>query len=61
MTPSDDGYDETRALWNGSFDKRPAVIARCRTTDDVIAVSSASPVRAASPSPFAAAATASPA
>src|SRR6478736_6079221 len=38
LTPGDDGYDEARALWNGWFDKRPAVIARCRTTDDVVSV-----------------------
>lgn len=38
LTPGDDGYDEVRALWNGSFDKRPAVIARCRTTADVVSV-----------------------
>ena len=38
LTPGDDGYDEARALWNGWFDKRPAVIARCRTTEDVVAV-----------------------
>src|SRR5438874_293111 len=38
LTPRDDGYDEVRALWNGSFDKRPAVIARCRATSDVVAV-----------------------
>src|SRR5881392_1763847 len=36
LTPGDEGYDEVRALWNGSFDKRPAVIARCRTTADVV-------------------------
>ena len=35
LTPADAGYDEARAVWNGSFDKRPAVIARCRTTADV--------------------------
>lgn len=35
LTAGDDGYDEARAVWNGSFDKRPAVIARCRTTADV--------------------------
>ena len=38
LMSGDDGYDEARALWNGWFDKRPAVIARCRTADDVVAV-----------------------
>jgi hypothetical protein len=38
LTAGDDGYDEARALWNGWFDKRPAVIARCRTADDVVSV-----------------------
>ena len=38
LSPGDDGYDETRALWNGWFDKRPAVIARCQTTEDVVSV-----------------------
>jgi FAD/FMN-containing dehydrogenase len=38
LMPGDDGYEETRAIWNGSFDKHPAVIARCRTTADVVAV-----------------------
>ena len=42
LTPGDDGYDEARALWNGWFDKRPAVVARCRTTQDVV---SGRPVR----------------
>src|SRR5438132_5774060 len=37
LMPNDDHYDEARAIWNGSIDKRPAVIARCRTTDDVVA------------------------
>jgi hypothetical protein len=38
LAPGDDGYDETRAVWNGSFDKRPAVIARCRTAVEVASV-----------------------
>jgi hypothetical protein len=37
LMPGDVGYEQTRALWNGWFDKRPALIARCRTTDDVVA------------------------
>ena len=38
LTPGEDGYDEARALWNASFDRRPSVIARCRTTSDVVSV-----------------------
>ena len=38
IMPGDETYDDVRALWNGAFDKRPAVIARCRTTDDIVEV-----------------------
>ena len=29
-------YDAARAIWNGMHDKRPALIAQCQTTDDVV-------------------------
>jgi FAD/FMN-containing dehydrogenase len=37
VTPADLGYDEHRKVWNGSIDRRPAVIARCAGVRDVIA------------------------
>jgi FAD/FMN-containing dehydrogenase len=35
LREGDDGYDAARAVWNGMFDRRPAVILRCQTADDV--------------------------
>ncbi len=35
VRPGEPGYDDTRALFNVMIDKRPAVIARCATPDDV--------------------------
>lgn len=37
VAADDTGYDETRKIWNGRFDRRPAAIARCTGPDDVLA------------------------
>ena len=34
--PGDAGFDAARQLWNSMIQKRPAVIARCRSTADVV-------------------------
>jgi FAD/FMN-containing dehydrogenase len=36
ISPGDLGYDDARAVWNGSIDKRPALIVRPRGAADVI-------------------------
>jgi FAD/FMN-containing dehydrogenase len=36
VRPEDDGYDTTRAIFNGMVDKRPAMIVRCVGASDVI-------------------------
>jgi FAD/FMN-containing dehydrogenase len=36
LGPADEGYDEQRRIWNGSFDRRPAAIVRCAGVADVI-------------------------
>jgi FAD/FMN-containing dehydrogenase len=37
IQPKDEGYDDARTVWNAMIDKRPALIARCSGTADVIA------------------------
>jgi FAD/FMN-containing dehydrogenase len=36
LRPGEEGYDEARRIWNGAIDRRPALIARCAGTDDVL-------------------------
>ena len=36
LRPGNAGYDDSRRVWNGMFDRRPALIARCAGTADVI-------------------------
>src|SRR5688572_11250952 len=37
IVPSDPNYDDARRAWNADVDHRPIVIARCESTDDVVA------------------------
>src|SRR5215831_786437 len=37
LEPGQPGYDESRLLFNPTIDRRPAVVARCATTADVVA------------------------
>jgi FAD/FMN-containing dehydrogenase len=36
LRSGEDGYDQARKIWNGMFDRRPALIARCAGAADVI-------------------------
>ncbi|MFJ8026785.1 FAD-binding oxidoreductase [Streptomyces sp. NPDC096311] len=44
ITEDSTGYDQARTLWNAVIDKRPALIARCTNTEDVVAVVNAARV-----------------
>jgi FAD/FMN-containing dehydrogenase len=37
LEPTDVGYDAARTVHNGLIDRRPGLIVRCRTTNDVVA------------------------
>src|SRR5437588_12681967 len=37
LRPEDEGYDAARAIFNGVYDRRPAIIARCTGVADVVA------------------------
>jgi len=37
ITLEDSSYEEARRIWNGTIDKKPGVIVRCGSVDDVIA------------------------
>jgi len=36
LRPGVDGYESARQIWNGIFDRRPALIVRCVGTSDVV-------------------------
>jgi FAD/FMN-containing dehydrogenase len=37
ILPGDPDYEAARGVWNGAFDRRPAMIARCADVEDVVA------------------------
>jgi len=37
VLPEDADYDTVRKIWNDMIDRKPALIVRCRNTDDIIA------------------------
>src|ERR1700730_17925025 len=37
IKPADEAYDDARKVWNGMIDRRPSLIVRCQTSEDVVA------------------------
>ena len=37
ITPTDDGYESARKIWNGMIDKKPGLIVRCKDVADITA------------------------
>ncbi|WP_372379259.1 FAD-binding oxidoreductase [Vibrio natriegens] len=36
ILPDDASYDEVRKIWNGMIDRKPGMIARCKSAEDVV-------------------------
>ncbi|HYH34170.1 MAG TPA: FAD-dependent oxidoreductase, partial [Nocardioides sp.] len=36
LRPEDPGYDSARRVWNAMVDRKPALVARCRSARDVV-------------------------
>ncbi|MEO7157163.1 MAG: FAD-binding oxidoreductase [Vicinamibacterales bacterium] len=36
LVPGDNSYDEVRQIWNAMIDRKPGLIARCTSVDDVV-------------------------
>jgi FAD/FMN-containing dehydrogenase len=36
ITPDDPAYEEARLVWNGMVDRRPALVVRCSSSEDVV-------------------------